>query len=116
METKKLTKDEIKQQIEGIKDWIHQSPDVPEDTDMLFKMYPFGVFKEAKEFVDKVSDIAENLKHYPTINLTAEYVNIMLWTSSLAGLTEKDFKLAKKIDELNQPAIDQKNFINPESE
>ncbi len=107
----KLTKDEINAKMRELKDWVHQSPGVPENFDMLLKMYPFEDFKNAKEFVDKVSEIAEASGHYPGINFTVSYVQVLVWTPDLNGLTEKDFKLAKEIDELDQPAMEKENFI-----
>ena len=110
MESKRLTGDELEQKMKNIQDWILQSVDVPEKPDMLFKMHPFGVFKEAKDFVDRVSEIAEGVKHYPTINFTTQYVSIMLWTPEAGGLTDQDFELAKKIDELGQLAMEKDRF------
>ncbi len=117
MNTQILTKDEVKQKMEEIEDWIHQStniPDTDKTVDMLFKMYPFENFKEAKKFTDEVSDTATNLEHYPSITIAPNYVTIMIGSPDTQDLTEKDFKLAKKIDKLNQPAMGKEKFAKPE--
>ena len=116
MNSIKLTKEEIDIRLESIKDWILQSPAVPESPDMLFKMYPFEDFTSAKDSAVKVAKTAENSEHYPAINFTTNYVNVILWSPELGGLTEKDFKLAKDIDKLNQPAMAKQNFTESENE
>ena len=105
MESKKLTNDEIQQQMEQIKDWVHQTTKIPDSSedkniDMLFKMFPFTDYKAAREFAAKVADIAERLAHYPTITFTWNYSTVVAWTPEMEGLTEEDFALAKEIDKI----------------
>lgn len=105
MKLEKLTKDEIDKRLAELQDWIHQSPETPQATDMLFKMYPFEEFKKARNFASKIAEIAEKLEQYPTITFYTNYVNVILWSPDINGLTEKDFELAEEIDKLDQPAI-----------
>jgi 4a-hydroxytetrahydrobiopterin dehydratase len=115
----RLTKNEIEQKIEPLNNWVHQSQELPgssETIDMLFKMYPFEDFTAAKRFVDRVSEIANKVGHYPGINFTESYVQTLLWTPDLKGLTENDFALAKEIDGLDQPAMEKEKFQPKESE
>ena len=90
------------EQMEG---WVYQIVPVPEPTEnngmeSLFKMFPFSNYKEVREFVNKVADIAESFAHYPNITFTGSYCTLLVWTENLRGLTEKDFGLAKEIDKL----------------
>ena len=66
----------------------------------LFRRWDFKNFKEAKAFVDKVSDLAEQVNHHPDIKFSFKYAEIEIYTHKIGGLTESDFILAAKIDEL----------------
>lgn len=67
----------------------------------IIKNFKFKDFKEAVEFVNKVSEIAEKEGHHPDLRIY-DYNNleIKLTTHSAGGLTEKDFKVASEIDKL----------------
>jgi 4a-hydroxytetrahydrobiopterin dehydratase len=63
--------------------------------------FAFKNFVEAVEFVNKVSDIAESEGHHPDILIHAyKKVKIMLSTHAIGGLSENDFILAAKIEEI----------------
>lgn len=64
----------------------------------LHREFRFPDFKQALEFVNRVSEIAENQGHHPDILLKWGKVEITLWTHKIDGLTESDFIMAAKID------------------
>lgn len=66
----------------------------------LSKTYKFSNFVKALEFVNKVGSIAEQQGHHPNIFLTWGEARIETWTHKIDGLTESDFILAAKIDEI----------------
>jgi 4a-hydroxytetrahydrobiopterin dehydratase len=66
----------------------------------LHKAYTFPDFKSALAFVNRVGDIAEEQGHHPDIILTWGKVEITIWTHKIDGLTESDFILAAKLDQL----------------
>ncbi len=66
----------------------------------LSKTYKFPNFVKALEFVNKVGSIAEQEGHHPNIFLTWGKVRIETWTHKIDGLTESDFILSAKIDEI----------------
>ncbi len=66
----------------------------------LSKTYKFPNFVKALEFVNKVGRIAEQQGHHPNIFLTWGKARIETWTHKIDGLTESDFILAAKIDEI----------------
>jgi 4a-hydroxytetrahydrobiopterin dehydratase len=68
--------------------------------DHLEREFKFKNFKDALSFVNKVGAIAEKEQHHPNIELTWGYVKIRLWTHAIGGLSDNDFILAAKIDEL----------------
>ena len=51
--------------------------------------------------MNKVSEIAEAENHHPDIEIVYCKVTISLTTHDVGGLTDKDYKLAKLIDDLN---------------
>lgn len=66
----------------------------------LEKEFTFPDFKHALVFTNKVGELAELEGHHPDILLTYGKVRIQLWTHKVDGLTESDFILAAKCDEL----------------
>jgi len=60
----------------------------------------FPDFVQALAFVNKVGALAEEQGHHPDIFLTWGRVAITLWTHKIDGLTESDFIMAAKIDQL----------------
>lgn len=66
----------------------------------LYKSYKFKNFKEAFDFVSKVSLVAEEENHHPDIELGWGYVRIKIYTHKIDDLVEADFVLAAKIDRL----------------
>lgn len=74
----------------------------------LERTFKFKDFKQALNFTNLVGELAEKEGHHPDIHLSWGQVRIVLWTHNINGLSENDFILAAKIDELNG----QKNQIN----
>jgi 4a-hydroxytetrahydrobiopterin dehydratase len=68
----------------------------------ITKTFAFPDFRQALNFVNKVGELAEQQGHHPDIYLTWGKVEIKTWTHKIDGLTESDFILAAKIDELGQ--------------
>jgi 4a-hydroxytetrahydrobiopterin dehydratase len=66
----------------------------------IVRAYKFPDFKSALAFVNKVGAIAEEQGHHPDILLGWGKVEITTWTHAVDGLTESDFILAAKIDQL----------------
>jgi 4a-hydroxytetrahydrobiopterin dehydratase len=66
----------------------------------LRKEYRFADFLEAQQFVNRVGDLAEEQGHHPDICFGWGKAEIQIWTHKIDGLTESDFILAAKIDEL----------------
>ena len=66
----------------------------------LEKEYAFEDFRAALDFTNRVGELAEEQGHHPDIYLSWGRVQIRIWTHKIDGLTESDFILAAKIDEL----------------
>ncbi len=66
----------------------------------LEKEYQFKDFRDALAFTNKVGELAEDQGHHPDIYLTWGKVKLTIWTHKINGLTESDFILAAKADQL----------------
>lgn len=66
------------------------------------KDFKFKNFKEAMAFVNKVADLAEAEGHHPDIHISWNNVRLELCTHAIHGLSENDFILATKIEQLLQ--------------
>jgi 4a-hydroxytetrahydrobiopterin dehydratase len=69
----------------------------------LAKSYLFNDFRGALEFVNRIGSIAEEQGHHPDIYMTWGKVSVEIWTHKIDGLTESDFILAAKFDEVPVP-------------
>ena len=66
----------------------------------LEKEFRFDDFRSALGFTNGVGELAEEQGHHPDIHLSWGRVRIEIWTHKIDGLTESDFVLAAKVDEL----------------
>jgi len=68
----------------------------------ITRTFTFPDFVRALAFVNHVGELAEDQGHHPDIYLTWGKVRIDIWTHKIDGLTESDFILAAKIDQLHR--------------
>ena len=68
----------------------------------VYKKFKFKNFAEAMKFVNYVANIAEQEQHHPDFCVHYNKVEIEIWTHSIGGLSENDFILAAKIDEITE--------------
>lgn len=66
----------------------------------LFKAFRLRDFVGAVDFVNRLTPIAEAEGHHPDLLVTWGRVRVQLWTHAAGGLTENDFVLAAKIDQV----------------
>ena len=67
----------------------------------LVRRLEFKDFVAAMEFVNRVAELAEAEGHHPSITIDYRRVTFTVWTHAVDDLTESDFILAAKIDELH---------------
>ena len=70
------------------------------DEHHLEREYLFKNFQEALDFTNKIGKIAEQEGHHPDVTLSYGKVKIQLWTHKINGLSESDFILAAKYDQV----------------
>jgi 4a-hydroxytetrahydrobiopterin dehydratase len=66
----------------------------------LFKKFNFKNFLDSQKFINNVSKISEDEGHHPDISFGWGYAEIKITTHAIEGLSENDFILAAKIDQL----------------
>jgi 4a-hydroxytetrahydrobiopterin dehydratase len=70
------------------------------DEHRLSRNFGFPDFKQALDFVNRVGAVAEQQGHHPDILLAWGKAEITMWTHAIDGLSESDFIMAAKIDQL----------------
>ena len=70
------------------------------DEHHITRTFTFPDFQRALDFVNRVGAVAEQQGHHPDIFLAWGKVGITSWTHSVNGLTESDFIMAAKIDQI----------------
>lgn len=71
------------------------------DEHHLLKGYSFPDFRSALDFVNKAGAVAEEEGHHPDLLLSWGKVEAKIWTHKVNGLTESDFILAAKLDQIH---------------
>jgi len=88
--------DMAKEQLENLEGWY-----LTRDGQRIRKDWTLKNFVAGIDFFNKVADIAEADGHHPDLHLEQyRKVSIELWTHAIGGLSENDFILAAKIDQL----------------
>lgn len=68
--------------------------------DTITRTFTFKGFPEAVAFVDRLVAPAEAMGHHPNLDVRYNRVIVTLSTHDARGITEFDFDLAGKIDQL----------------
>lgn len=93
--TPPLTKEELTPLLKELKlDW-----EVVEGKKIQHE-FKFKDFVGAISFVNKVADLAEAEGHHPNIHIYYSKVVIDLYTHKINGLSENDFIMAAKLEEI----------------
>ena len=87
------TQNTIQEKIEALNGWNFKD-------NSLVKSFVFKTFTEALAFIVQVGCHSEKQNHHAEIWNVYNKVTLRLSTHDAGGVTDKDFKLAKAIDEL----------------
>ncbi|MEZ4487177.1 MAG: 4a-hydroxytetrahydrobiopterin dehydratase [Cyanobacteriota/Melainabacteria group bacterium] len=71
------------------------------NAERIEKSYSFPDFMGAMELANKIALIAEQEGHHPDLHIRWGELRVEIWTHAVNGLTENDFILAAKIDDLS---------------
>ncbi len=100
-DTPRLGEEEIRRLLAGLTGWkVYEKDGEPR----LEKAFGFGNFSQAVAFTDAVAGQAEKEDHHPALLTEWGRVTVTWWTHRVRGLQLEDFVMARKTDELYQPA------------
>ena len=68
--------------------------------DAIRREFTFDDFKGSVDFVNRLTPVANEMNHHPDLAISWNKVTVTLSTHSEGGLTDMDFELAGKIDDL----------------
>jgi 4a-hydroxytetrahydrobiopterin dehydratase len=91
-----LSADEVREHLRAVPHWR-----LSDDGKRIRRDWRVKDFATALDFFRRVGEVAESEDHHPDLHLTG-YRNVVLElsTHAVGGLTENDFILAAKIDQL----------------
>jgi 4a-hydroxytetrahydrobiopterin dehydratase len=85
--------EEIEVLLKKLPEWEHEGKEI-------FRIIEFDEFMDGIDFVDGIAEIAEEDGHHPDIDIRWCTITVRLTTHEAGGLTDLDFEMAKKIDNL----------------
>jgi 4a-hydroxytetrahydrobiopterin dehydratase len=88
-----LSADEVAALLADLDDWSG-------DTSGITRTVSLPTFPAAIAVVDRVAVVAEELDHHPDIDIRWRTLTFACSTHSAGGVTQKDFTLAHRIDEI----------------
>jgi 4a-hydroxytetrahydrobiopterin dehydratase len=83
-----------------VKQRLAQFPGWSGDTSALRRTVKAPTFLDGIRLVDAVALAAEDLDHHPDVDIRWTSITFSLSTHAAGGVTERDFKLAERIDAL----------------
>ncbi len=91
-----LALDQIQQHLKSLNQWR-----LDPSGKVIFREYVLKNFMAGVDLINRIAKIAEAENHHPNLHLTGyRKLRVELSTHALGGLTDNDFILAAKIDEL----------------
>ena len=88
-----LEEDELDLALKKCPEWEIEKKSIARD-------FEFEEFMDGIDFVNSVSEIAEDAQHHPDISIKHTKVTLKLTTYDMGGVTELDIQLAQRIDNL----------------
>lgn len=83
---------------------LENLPEWSREGDALVREFRFKNFREAMAFVNKIAEVAEELRHHPDITIRYNRVWLRLSTHEVNGLTQRDIDLAQRITKQVSPS------------
>ena len=90
-----LPPDEISTRLKTLEGWSL-------DGDRISRLLAFKDFREAVNFLVRLTDEADRQNHHPDVAINWNEMTLTLWTHASGGLTERDFRLAQAIDQMTE--------------
>jgi 4a-hydroxytetrahydrobiopterin dehydratase len=91
-----LSADQARAYLESVEGW-----QIVHDGQRIRREWTAKNFQAGIDFFDKVAALAEQEGHHPDLHLEGyRHVAVELWTHAIGGLSENDFILAAKINQV----------------
>lgn len=94
---KKLSEDEIHDKLKELDGWTYAKK-------AIHTSFQFENFKEAFTVMTRIAFEAEAQQHHPNWGNVYNQLEIALSTHDADGVTEKDFKMARAIEQIVDPS------------
>jgi 4a-hydroxytetrahydrobiopterin dehydratase len=92
----KLSRQEAEAILSGVPGWSLSA-----DGERISRSWRVKNFMAGIHFFEKIAELAESEGHHPDLHLVGyRNVTVELWTHAIGGLSENDFILAAKIDQI----------------
>lgn len=66
--------------------------------------FQFSDFVKAMDFVNQIAEASEAVNHHPDIHISYNKVTLVLISHDSGGITQRDIRMAGKINELAPPS------------
>lgn len=83
-----------------VQDLLKQTPSWNLNRGHLKRIFKFKDFRQAMNFLNQVAEVAEAENHHPDFCVHYNKVEVEIWTHAIDGLSENDFILAAKLEEI----------------
>ncbi|HLW16433.1 MAG TPA: 4a-hydroxytetrahydrobiopterin dehydratase [Actinomycetota bacterium] len=90
-----LSPDEVSSRLQEVNGWTLEG-------DRITKLFTLEDFAGTIAFLDRITPIADEQNHHPDVSIHWNELILTLWTHASGGLTERDFRLARAIDEMTE--------------
>ncbi len=85
---------------EEIEDLLKKIPEWDHEGKAITRVVEFDDYMDGIDFVNGIADVSEEANHHPEIDIRWGAVTLRLSSTDLGGLTDADFDLAKRFDNL----------------
>jgi 4a-hydroxytetrahydrobiopterin dehydratase len=88
-----LSQAEIQQALKQLPGWTQNGKTIE-------RKFQFDSFVKAMEFVNRIAEAAEAVNHHPDILISYNKVTLSLVSHDSGGITQRDVKMAGRVNEL----------------
>jgi 4a-hydroxytetrahydrobiopterin dehydratase len=88
-----LTAKQVSLRLKAVPNWSKRAQ-------TILRIFKFEGFLKSIDFVNRIARKAQKTNHHPDIDIRFDKVTLTLTTHDEGGITEKDFSLARKCDEV----------------
>jgi 4a-hydroxytetrahydrobiopterin dehydratase len=92
-----LSPDEVNRELQTLPGWEASGNEIR-------KEFTFNAYMDGVHFADRVAEEAERANHHPDMTIGYRKVTIALTSHDSGGVTNRDIRMARRIDELPQGA------------